>query len=178
MNVPTVRGRTGKVAPEGGGSDPASKDGYKHINNFDAQVTCRDIPGLNWYVPNTKLQVPQKNMAFKYSAMYSQLLKGATKRSIFGFVFTRSIQVISIYGVAAAGAAQKAGKAAMKGAMNKAKGAMESELNKEVSDAAHKAEKAGDKVKGNLTTTTTTSSTTSSTTNITEPTTITTSTTA
>merc|ERR1712100_62722 len=108
-------------------ADPSSQ-GYKHVNNFDAQVTCRDIPGLNWYVPNTKLQVPQKNMSFKYSAMYSQLLKGATKRSIWGFVFTRSIQVISIYGVAAAGAAQKAGKAAMKGAMNKAKGAMENEM--------------------------------------------------
>jgi hypothetical protein len=133
MNVPTVRGRTGKVAPESGGSD--SKDGYKHINNFDAQVTCRDIPGLNWYVPNTKLQVPQKNMAFKYSAMYSQLLKGSTKRSIFGFVFTRSIQVISIYGVAAAGAAQEAGKAAMEGAMDKVKSAAKKEVDGAVKEA-------------------------------------------
>jgi hypothetical protein len=81
MNVPTVRGRkTTKVSPDAA-PDPGSSS-YRHVNKFDAQVTCRDIPGLNWYVPNTKLQVPQKNMAFKYSAMYSQLLKGSTKRSI------------------------------------------------------------------------------------------------
>merc|ERR1719460_3536778 len=108
-------------------ADPGSTS-YRHVNKFDAQVTCRDIPGLNWYVPNTKLQVPSKNMSFKYSAMYSQLLKGATKRSIMGFVFTRSIQVISIYGVAAAGAAQAAGKAAVAGAVDNAKAAATKEV--------------------------------------------------
>jgi hypothetical protein len=133
MNVPTVRGRK-KVAPEDGDKDKASQS-YRHVNNFDAQVTCRDIPGLNWYVPNTKLQVPSKNMAFKYSAMYSQLLKGATKRSIMGFVLTRSIQVISIYGVAAAGAAQAAGKAAMEGAMDKVKSAAKAEVDGAVKEA-------------------------------------------
>merc|ERR1719375_2778679 len=120
MYLPCAGRKSTSVAPDAA-PDPASNT-YRHVNKFDAQVTCRDIPGLNWYVPNTKLQVPQKNMALKYSSMYSQLLKGATKRSIMGFVITRGIQVASIYGVAAAGAAQAAGQDAVSGAMDEAKG--------------------------------------------------------
>merc|ERR1719420_1681513 len=118
MRVPTVRGRmsqkekeeaTAKAIREGG--DP-TKLGYHAINELNAQVTCRDIPGLNWYVPNTVIQVPSENLAYKWASTYSHILKGQGKAR-YNFVFSRVISVGSIFAVAMAGAAKDAGKSAM-----------------------------------------------------------------
>jgi hypothetical protein len=125
MRVPTVRSRSQK---QKSANDEGGR--YTAVNALNAQVTCRDIPGLNWYVPNTKIQVPSSNLHFKYSSMYSHILKGQG-RSRYSFVITRAIQVVSIFGVAAAGAAKKAGKAAMGDATAKMEAAAEAEAEKE-----------------------------------------------
>jgi hypothetical protein len=63
-------------------------------------------------------------------------------------VITRSIQVASIYGVAAAGAAQKAGKAAMNKQMDKVKKTAKKAANGAVKEAKEEVKKADEKAEG------------------------------
>jgi hypothetical protein len=131
MRVPTVRGRMSKKERDEAGDDK-KKLSYHAINELNAQVQCRDIPGLNWYVPNTVIQVPAENLTYKWASTYSHILKGQGKAR-YNFVFSRVVSVGSIFAVAVAGAAKDAGKSAM--------AAEEGAMEKEAEAAAEGAEK-------------------------------------
>ena len=34
---------------------------------LSGEVVCRDIPGLNWYMPRTVIEVPKKNLGYQYA---------------------------------------------------------------------------------------------------------------
>merc|ERR1719247_1001199 len=113
MNVPTVRPR---LAPgldeENAGTDYA-------VNPMKPEVVCRDIPGLNWYMPRTVIEVPKKNLGYQYAGMFSTILS-TQKKARYQYVLSRVITVVSIFGLAIVKVIQERAEAAAKEAEEKA----------------------------------------------------------
>jgi hypothetical protein len=135
MRVPTIRSRVVPSEQELIDKGEMGSETYKAMNEMNAEVTCRDIPGLNFYVPNTVLQVPQQNLAYKHAGMYSHILKGQGKGR-FTFVVARTLTIVSIFGSAIAGQAKAAGKDAAKAAAAQGEAAMEAEAEAEAEGAS------------------------------------------
>lgn len=107
LNVPTVRPR---IAP--GLDEEKSYGSDMAVNPIKPDVVCRDIPGLNWYMPGTVIEVPKKNLGYQYAGMFSTILS-SQKKARYQYVLSRVITVVSIFGLAIVAEVQDSSKAAM-----------------------------------------------------------------